>query len=331
MRCSAHLLSAPLQTPAFEGQPYSYTNMFSRDGSIKWAFLLALVYGATLVLSDDDLDLDLDLPDVEGPKLSDIPGLENLPINKSALPDPAEVERVLREKCISIGGEEAFNTMKNARSEAEKCLRGLIDFKQLTQEMEKAKPTGDLDEVFRKYCKKSPIFEGCIMDFVNASNQCLTEAERGSKQLIQNVTKQLLGFVCYKEGDRIALFIAESGPECLSDKKEAVIHCINTTFGKHLPSGTPNIMDLPQLIVGAEECKDVCTLRRCVVKELEQCKEPTPANIVQAMFDYVLKVTPCVDCRAAPLRANLSSSSNMFRSDYISLALTSLILFLTLQ
>lgn len=42
------------------------------------------------------------------------------------------------------------------------------------------------------------------MDFVNASNQCLTEAERGSKQLIQNVTKQLLGFVCYKEGDRIA-------------------------------------------------------------------------------------------------------------------------------
>ncbi|XP_034241889.1 27 kDa hemolymph protein-like [Thrips palmi] len=302
--------------------------MFTRDVTIKWAFLLALVYGATLVLSDDDLDLDL--PDVEGPKLSDIPGFENLPINKSALPDPAEIERVLREKCVRIGGEEAFNAAKNAKSEAEQCLRGLIDFKQLTEEMEKAKPTGDLDEVFRKYCKKSPILEGCIMDFVNASNQCLTEAERGSKQLIHNVTKQLLGFVCYKEGDRIALFIAESGPECLSDKKEAVMHCVNTTFGKHLPSGTPNVFDLPQLIMGTEECKDVCSVRRCVVKELEQCKEPTPANIVQAMFDYVLKVTPC-DCKAAPLRANLSSSSNVFRSDFISLALSSLILFLTLH
>lgn len=42
------------------------------------------------------------------------------------------------------------------------------------------------------------------MEFVNSTNQCLTEAERGSKALVQNVTEQLLGFVCYKEGDRIA-------------------------------------------------------------------------------------------------------------------------------
>lgn len=286
------------------------------------------MYGATLVLSDDDLDLDL--PDVEGPKLSDIPGFDSLPFNKSNLPDPAEVERVFREKCIKAGGEEAFEAAKNAKQRAEECLKGLIDFKQLTEEMEKAKPTGDLDEVFRKYCKKSPILEGCVMDFVNASNACLTPEERGSKQLIQNVTRQLLGFVCFKEGDRIALFIAESGPECLSDKKEAVMHCINTTFGKHLPTGTPDIYDLPQLIVGAEECKDVCTLRRCIGKELEKCKEPTPANIVLAMFDYVLKVTPCIDCKG-PHSANLSSGSNMFRSDYISLALSSLILFLTLH
>lgn len=67
------------------------------------------------------------------------------------------------------------------------------------------------------------------------------------------------------------------------------------------------------------------------MKALEQCKEPTPANIVQAMFDYVLKVTPCTDCRASPLRANLINSANMFRSDYISLILSSLILFLTLH
>lgn len=137
---------------------------------------LCLLPGATLVLSDDDLDLDL--PDVEGPKLSDIPGFDSLPFNKSNLPDPAEVERVFREKCIKAGGEEAFEAAKvlnlydielwwtflynnkvwflfiqNAKQRAEECLKGLIDFKQLTEEMEKAKPTGDLDEVFRKYCK----------------------------------------------------------------------------------------------------------------------------------------------------------------------------------
>lgn len=51
------------------------------------------------------------------------------------------------------------------------------------------------------------------------------------------------------------MFIAEKGPECLSDKKEAVIHCVNATFGKHISGGTPDIYDLPQLLVGAEECK----------------------------------------------------------------------------
>lgn len=60
--------------------------------------------------------------------------------------------------------------------------------------------------VIINYClyRKSPQLKGCIMGFVNSTNQCLTEEERGSKQLIQNVTDQLLGFVCFKEGDRIA-------------------------------------------------------------------------------------------------------------------------------
>lgn len=294
---------------------------------MKWTILIALVYGVALVMSDDD-GLDLDLPQVES-KFPSIPGLENLPINKSALPNPEEVERVLREKCEKNGGEEAYLNAKDAGSNAEKCVRSLINVTELTAEMEEAKPTGDLDEVFRKYCAKSPLFKDCVMEFVNSTNQCLSEKERDSKKLVQNVTEQLLGFVCFKQGDRIALFIAESGPECISDKKEAIVHCINATFGKHLPSGTPNIYDLPQLIVGAEECKDVCALQRCVVRELEKCKEPTPANIVQSMFDYILKVTPCTGCKAE--RLQLASGSSRYNYDLLSLALSMLFVVINLH
>lgn len=34
-------------------------------------------------------------------------------------------------------------------------------------------------------------------------------------------------------------------------------------------------------------------LEICIVRELEQCKESTPANLVEALFRFVRKETPC--------------------------------------
>lgn len=36
-------------------------------------------------------------------------------------------------------------------------------------------------------------------------------------------------------------------------------------------------------------------LQKCVVKALETCSEPTPANIVESMFNFVYKMTPCAN------------------------------------
>lgn len=34
-------------------------------------------------------------------------------------------------------------------------------------------------------------------------------------------------------------------------------------------------------------------LEVCVVAELEKCGEPTPANIVESLFEFVRRSTPC--------------------------------------
>ena len=34
-------------------------------------------------------------------------------------------------------------------------------------------------------------------------------------------------------------------------------------------------------------------LQECVVKELETCEDPTPANIADSLFNFVRRVTPC--------------------------------------
>jgi hypothetical protein len=41
-------------------------------------------------------------------------------------------------------------------------------------------------------------------------------------------------------------------------------------------------------------------LQICVVKALETCSEPTPANIVDSMFNFVRKMTPCAKFKPDP-------------------------------
>lgn len=75
---------------------------------------------------------------------------------------------------------------------------------ELNAEMESAKPKGELDEVFKKYCRRSPILKTCVNNFTTAIEPCLEQKERENKRIILNITESLLNFICYKEGDRIA-------------------------------------------------------------------------------------------------------------------------------
>lgn len=53
------------------------------------------------------------------------------------------------------------------------------------------------------------------------------------------------------------MFIAEKGPECFTEKKDAIISCVNSTFGHYVPEKAPTSDNLPELIIGQEECKYV--------------------------------------------------------------------------
>lgn len=113
------------------------------------------------------------------------------------------------------------------------------------------------------------------------------------------------------------MFIAEEGPECLSSKQDALQDCANKTLGHYFNDQMPTIENLPNLVIKDENCRDMDKLEKCVVKELETCKESTPANVsfafyfcmksapsassqflisfqlVEALFKFVRKETPC--------------------------------------
>lgn len=112
-----------------------------------------------------------------------------------------------------------------------------------------------------------------------------------------NIVHGLLNFVCHKDGDQIALFIAEEGPECFADQKDALIDCVNGTMSGYLrdDSAPAASEGLPKLVMGKKQCDEMSSLQECMVQALEGCKESTPANLVESLFKFVRRETPCAN------------------------------------
>ncbi|XP_050095903.1 27 kDa hemolymph protein-like [Anopheles aquasalis] len=240
---------------------------------------------------------DIDLNEIlKDEKFADIlpPEFKNV-----TLPKLEDIQKVIKEKCSRVAGSDAsYEEAEQAAQKFGECMRDLVDFSDLQEEIKKAKPTGDLDTVFNKYCRRRSAAIECIDTFSNKVDVCLETEEKESKVVMVNIVHGLLNFVCHKDGDQIALFIAEEGPECFSDQKDALVDCINGTFSGYLteettPSSSPG--GVPKLVMGKKQCDEMTTLQNCMVLALEGCKESTPANLVESLFKFVRRETPCAN------------------------------------
>lgn len=139
--------------------------------------------------------------------LQKVPELSKIPVfndfNASAI-DTKDAEKLIKEKCEKNGGATAFDTAKDSIPYFTNCLQSLVNVTQLQNEMEEARPRGELDAVFTKYCKKIPTLKNCIKRVTNSIEPCLEAEERESISVIHNITSSLLQFICDNEGDRIA-------------------------------------------------------------------------------------------------------------------------------
>lgn len=84
------------------------------------------------------------------------------------------------------------------------CLTNLVNVTLLKEEIEIARPTGDLDTVFSKYCNKKGIALECVHNFTNSVEPCLEPEEFQQKTVLTKIIQDLLKFVCYKDGNHIA-------------------------------------------------------------------------------------------------------------------------------
>lgn len=210
-----------------------------------------------------------------------------------------ELKKVLREKCKKAAGGEENSTLYQEIEKASvvltSCLSGLANMTALQQEIEAARPIGELDTVFNKYCDKAPAAAKCLRDFNAKVQPCLSAKEKQQNVVLMRIATGLMDFMCSRGGDHIALFVAEEGPECLEANRDAINMCLNSSFHEFLPKDikVPDLFDLPDLVLEPGHCVDLERFESCTIHHLEQCREITPANVAESVFKFIKNETSC--------------------------------------
>ncbi|KAJ8732942.1 hypothetical protein PYW07_015541 [Mythimna separata] len=199
----------------------------------------------------------------------------------------AQLREMLRAQCQKNNAEDKVEQVETAGKTFVDCVKGLIDVATLQREIEEAKPNGALDEVFKKYCAKTPELKTCIYNLLDGVSPCIDSNARDQMTSFKNGTNQFIDFICYKDGDRIALFIAEGGPQCFQSKANEIRECATNIKDSFSSIEAAKALTLDQ------KCAKFDELSACIVTKLEGCETPTPSNMAESLFRFVRKGSPC--------------------------------------
>ncbi|XP_073830455.1 27 kDa hemolymph protein-like [Musca autumnalis] len=215
--------------------------------------------------------------------------------------------------------EDQYKNLEKAAHKLIDCVNSIGNVTLVMEEIEAASPTGDLDVVLGKYCMKMPLAKQCIAEFNDQLVMCLTPRERSQNSIMMRIVDSLLDFACHRNGEAIALFIAEDGPKCLEDNKDNIAKCMNATLSAYIPETVPS--ELPELVMGPQQCIDMRAFEDCLLHYMETCNEVTPAGLVESLFRYIRKETVCQaeldKVKTATEKARSAASCPVLRFIYI--------------
>lgn len=257
-------------------------------GGLTYFLVLCMATGFVVA----EIANDLDAEDVKKQLSEHIPELNN--IDSKQIPSVDELDAIFREKCDKKSGNGTYDLIKENKEKYMECISNFVDVNKLKEEVEEAKKTGSMDEVFGKYCNKFPELSNCSSDLLDELSPCLEDKEIETINTTMSIMVKLKDFMCFKNGDRIAMFVAEGGVECIQSKKTELQDCLNSTFSSRVSNNDTSMpLMLPIVLFDSQDCNDFQKFRTCVGKALETCKESTPANLVDAFFKFTKKILPC--------------------------------------
>lgn len=257
---------------------------------------------------------------------------ENLTIELYNAPKLNPNEDYLREVCDKNNRSEEYPKAMEAVKNFKKCFANITSYAELPAKIKKSKPYGELDTVFKEYCQKTDDMKACVHWFLLGVQPCLDPRQVQLRYMTEKITDSVLQFVCENEGDHIALFISEKGPDCILSKQEGIKKCVKDNF--HDPKINPMLWEITQEVYYHTErfnfstekdikilddfdlakCRMFHRVRKCIVLELQTCSGSTPANVVDSIFNLIHNETSCAGFKIQDLDPDYNSGSSLFSS-----------------
>jgi len=199
------------------------------------------------------------------------------------------------ERCLEVAGESVLDAYLKEQEQLVYCVLQQFDLDQLQEEIEEKEKVGDLDEVFAGYCRDQvSAARICLQSFLEVSQQCLREEDRPGLNVTLQMVDSAIEFACHHSGDRIAMFMAEQGVECVSAHKEDILACINQSVPEVF--NTYNNLHNYKMhfyVFQQENCRKGDAIMQCVETSLMKCPDPTPSNLVHGLLKAMKDGTPC--------------------------------------
>jgi len=219
------------------------------------------------------------------------------------------------ERCLSVGGDAVLADFLSEQEHLIYCMMEQFNTEIIQHEIETKKHTGDLDEVFKRYCSENvPVARNCLKKFLSVSSHCLLEEDRPGLNITLAMLDQAINFTCHSDGDRIALFMSEEGVECVSQNKNQLISCVKKAVPEFFAPKyhrRKNINELHFYVFQQENCRKGDAIIDCVEKSLLTCDDPTPSNLLHGLLTSMRSVTPCSTSAAVPAVIVLSTMTNI--------------------
>lgn len=189
------------------------------------------------------------------------------------------------------------------------CFEEQANISMLTIDVLEGFTTGKLAGVTKKYCSKVKNLEACIDDFAHSVEHCFESGRQKDLWTTAKMAKAALNFVCYKDGERILIFVRDDGIECYEHKRDDIYKCVNETKPEDFTNITApgEIGFIASLSYDDKMCTHLNKMSKCLYNVTAQCtSNRTPSLIVEALTKTILKHTPCWQkVSAAPVISEL--------------------------
>ncbi|XP_065200125.1 27 kDa hemolymph protein-like [Planococcus citri] len=255
---------------------------------------------------------------------------ENLTLDVASVPSVRYGEDSLREECEKNGGNGTYEVALKAYQNMRKCFTGIVSFAELPAKIKKSKPYGELDTVFKEYCSKTLDIRRCVTTYLIAMVPCMDDRHKYIRFHAHEAIESIMDFVCENEGDHIALFMSEKGPECILSKQAGIKKCFDEKLPKNGSRWKEDPINLSQfnfanltaedefkikdLGFDLTQCRIAYQLRKCIVEELTTCSGSTPANVVDSMFNLVHTKSYCNKYKMQDIDPDYNGGTSLFTS-----------------